>query len=226
MKFLEDNIYMKRIKYFNLYVIKGVDGDILIDTGFIGMKRKIKKYLDKFNIKLIVLTHAHVDHSWNASYLKKLYNCKILMSREDIVNIDNSNINSKPSLKRYKAWTKLMNKGMKLLKQKEFTPDIIIDEDTSITACGINLDIINLKGHTNGSIGVLYKNNLFAGDSLVNRKRTHSQIAFQNQNNECAIKSFRKIIDLNPKMIYVGHDKPIDNDKLMISYERIFNNYY
>ena len=74
MKFLEDNIYMKRIKYFNLYVIKGVDGDILIDTGFIGMKRKIKKYLDKFNIKLIVLTHAHVDHSWNASYLKKLYN--------------------------------------------------------------------------------------------------------------------------------------------------------
>ena len=70
------------------------------------------------------------------------------------------------------------------------------------------------------------KNNLFAGDSLVNRKRTHSQIAFQNQNNECAIKSFRKIIELNPKMIYVGHDKPISNDKLMISYERIFNNYY
>ena len=27
-------------------------------------------------------------------------------------------------------------------------------------------------------------------------------------------------------MIYVGHDKPIDNDKLMISYEREFNNYY
>ena len=37
-----DNIYIKRIGYFNLYVIKGKDGDILIDTGFICMKRIIK----------------------------------------------------------------------------------------------------------------------------------------------------------------------------------------
>ena len=37
-----DNIYVKRIGYFNLYVIKGKDGDILIDTGFICMKRIIK----------------------------------------------------------------------------------------------------------------------------------------------------------------------------------------
>ena len=34
-----DNIYMKKFLYFNIYVIKGIDGDILIDTGFIGMKK-------------------------------------------------------------------------------------------------------------------------------------------------------------------------------------------
>ena len=27
-----DNIYIKRFKYFNVYVIKGIDGDILIDS--------------------------------------------------------------------------------------------------------------------------------------------------------------------------------------------------
>lgn len=37
-----NNIYMKRFIYFNLYVIKGIDGDILIDTGFIGIKRNLK----------------------------------------------------------------------------------------------------------------------------------------------------------------------------------------
>ena len=226
MKKIDNNIYMKKLNYFNVYVIKGKDGDILIDTGFIGMKKRLKRYLDKFNIKLIILTHAHVDHAWNASYLKDRYNCEILMGKDDLINIDNSNVKSKPSMNRYKLWSSLMNKGMNLLKQNEFEPDILVDKDTEFDLYGLNFKIINLKGHTNGSIGILYNNKLFAGDSLVNRKRNYVQIAYQNQNNESATNTFKKIIDLNPEMIYIGHDKPINNDKLMISYEREFNNYY
>ena len=89
-----ENIYIKRFCYFNLYVIKGKNGDILIDTGFIGMKRNLKKWLYQFNIKLVILTHAHVDHIWNASYVKELYNCKIAISENDIDNIDNTKIKS------------------------------------------------------------------------------------------------------------------------------------
>lgn len=226
MKKIDENIYMKRLNYFNVYVIKGKDGDILIDTGFIGMKKRLKRYLDKFNIKLIILTHAHVDHAWNASYLKERYNCEILMGKDDLINIDNSNIKSKPSMNRYKIWSSLMNKGMNILKQNKFEPDILVDKDTEFNLYGLNFKIINLKGHTNGSIGILYNNKLFAGDSLVNRKRNYVQIAYQNQNNESATNTFKKIIDINPEMIYIGHDKPINNDKLMISYEREFNNYY
>ena len=226
MKKIDENIYMKRLNYFNVYVIKGKDGDILIDTGFIGMKKRLKRYLDKFNIKLIILTHAHVDHAWNASYLKERYNCEILMGKDDLINIDNSNIKSKPSMNRYKIWSSLMNKGMNILKQNKFEPDILVDKDTEFNLYGLNFKIINLKGHTNGSIGILYNNKLFAGDSLVNRNRNYVQIAYQNQNNESATNTFKKIIDINPEMIYIGHDKPINNDKLMISYEREFNNYY
>ena len=198
MKKIDNNIYMKRLNYFNVYVIKGKDGDILIDTGFIGMKKRLKRYLDKFNIKLIILTHAHVDHAWNASYLKDRYNCEILMGKDDLINIDNSNVKSKPSMNKYKLWSSLMNKGMNILKQNEFEPDILVDKDTEFDLYGLNFKIINLKGHTNGSIGILYNNKLFAGDSLVNRKRNYVQIAYQNQNNESATNTFKKIIDLNP----------------------------
>ena len=43
MEKIYDNIYMKKFIYFNLYIIKGNDGDILIDTGFIGIRRNLKK---------------------------------------------------------------------------------------------------------------------------------------------------------------------------------------
>ena len=68
MEKIIDNIHIKRIGYFNLYLIKGNDGDILIDTGFICIKKLLKKWLDNHNLKLIILTHAHVDHIWNVAY--------------------------------------------------------------------------------------------------------------------------------------------------------------
>ena len=215
MKKIDENIYMKRLNYFNVYVIKGKDGEILKDTGFIGMKRRLQRFLDKFDIKLIILTHAHVDHSWNAKYLKERYNCEILMGKDDLINIDNSNVKSKPSMNKYKLWTKLLNKGMNIFKQEEFEPDILVEEDTEFNQYGLNFKVINLTGHTNGSIGILYNNKLFAGDSLVNRKRNYVQIAFQNQNIKKAIKSSKKIMRLNPKMVFFGHDKEVSLEKLL-----------
>lgn len=209
-----ENIYIKRFLYFNLYVIKGKNGDILIDTGFIGMKKPIKKWLDNFNIKLVILTHAHIDHTWNTSYIKKLYNCDIAMSRQDIENIDNKHIHSTPSKKCYRAWTKLMNFGMKKFTPSSFNVDIPLRDNQIIRRYGIKLKIVYLPGHTNGSIGILYKNYLFAGDALVNRKK-YPEIAYQNQNNEEAKKTYQKILEISPEVIFIGHDKAITIDKFL-----------
>ena len=204
------NVYMKRFIYFNLYVIKGENGDILIDTGFIGMRKKLKKWLDKFNIKLVILTHAHVDHIWNAAYIRNLYNCKIAISENDIKNIGNTELYSSASKEKYENWTKLMHFGMKKFIPEKFVIDIILKNNQIIDEFGINLKIISLKGHTDGSIGILYKNYLFAGDALVNRHKK-PEIAYQNQNNEEAKKSYKKIIDLSPEIIFIGHDEEIVN---------------
>ncbi len=212
------NIYIKRLLYFNIYVIKGKNGDILIDTGFIHMKRRLKKWLDKFNIKLIILTHVHVDHSWNASYLKKLYNCEIAIGKLDKNNIDNRNIKTKPLSKKYKLWTKIMSSGMKLFVPKKYQVDRLLTDNQEINEYGIKLKIINLPGHTNGSIGIKYKDYLFVGDALVNRGKKVS-VAYQNQNNEDAYTSVNKILKENPKIIFVGHDKEITKEKLIKSFK-------
>lgn len=208
-----ENIYIKRFYYFNLYVIKGKNGDILIDTGFIGMSKKIKRWLDQFNIKLVILTHAHIDHTWNAAYIKKIYNCKIAISKNDIENIDNSKIHSQPSSEIHKRWTKIMNWGMKKFVPKDFKIDYLLRNNQKIKKYGIELEITELPGHTDGSIGIIYKNYLFAGDALVNRRR-HPQIAYQNQNTKAALKTYEKILRISPEIIFVGHDREITLSEL------------
>lgn len=210
-----ENIYCKRFLYFNVYVIKGEKGDILIDTGFIGMRKQLKKWLDNFNIKLVILTHAHVDHVWNASYVKKIYNSKIALGYKDIENLDNTKINSTASKKSYEQWTKLMNYGMKKFIPEKFDIDIQLKDNQIINEYGPELKIVELPGHTNGSIGIIYKDYLFAGDALVYRKK-YPEIAYQNQNNQSAKETYKKIVNLSSKMIFLGHDKPIPKDKLKL----------
>ena len=106
-----------------------------------------------------------------------------------------------------------MNWGMKKFVPKDFDIDIILKDNKRIRRYGIDLKIINLPGHTNGSIGIIYKNYLFAGDALVNRKK-HPQIAYQNQNNEQALETYKKIINLSPEIIFIGHDKEITLNEL------------
>jgi len=218
-----ENIYMKKFGYFNLYIIKGENGDILIDTGFIGIQTKLKKWLDKFNVKLIILTHAHIDHTWNTAYIQRTYNCEIAISKLDIINLDNRNIKTYPSSKKHKNWTKLMSLGMKKFISPKFDVDVQLNNNQIINKYGIELKILSLPGHTNGSIGILYKDYLFAGDSLVYRKK-YPEIAYQNQNTKEAVKSFDKIYNLKPKIIFIGHDKPIPFNKLKKIYPPIDSN--
>ena len=221
MEKIFDNVYMKRFFYFNVYVIKGKCGDILIDTGFICMRKSLKKWLDSFNIKLIILTHAHIDHTWNVAYLKKIYNCDVAIGCLDFENIDNSKIKSQASKRRYKLWTKLMNWGMRKFVPEKFVVDITLKDNQIINKYGIKLRVVNLSGHTRGSIGIIYKDYLFAGDALVNRSINHVDTAYQNQDNESAKESGLKILEISSKVIFVGHDREIYLDKLKKSIDYI-----
>ena len=91
--------------------------------------------------------------------------------------------------------------------------DLKLNNNQIIKKYGLQLKIISLPGHTNGSIGIIYKDYLFAGDALVNRKK-HPQIAYQNQDNREALNSYYKITELSPKIIFIGHDKKITIDNL------------
>ena len=197
---------------------------ILIDIGTSSLyvEKSLKSIgVEPSNIDIVLITHAHVDHIWNVAYLKKLYNCEIAIGKLDVENINNREISSTPSNNRHKYWTKLMHFGMKKFIPKAFDIDYELEDKQIIKKYGLKLKIVSLPGHTVGSIGIVYKDYLFCGDALVNRKIRKVEIAYQNQNNDSAIDSVLKIIELNPKLIFIGHDKEITNTKLEKSFSNL-----
>lgn len=143
----------------NAYLIKGETGLILIDTGLPGTESSILKILQKHNlkmsdIKLIVITHAHVDHAGNASRLRDLTGAPIIAHRGDLVHYERQED------------MKFCSTGLAgdifyklpLIHQPytPFTPDILLDGDGqfSLTPYGINGTIIPTIGHTAGSLSI------------------------------------------------------------------------
>ena len=114
-----------------------------------------------------------------------------------------------------------MNYGMKKIKVKKFRVDKYLKNGDVINKYGLDLEIISLPGHTKGSIGIKYKEYLFCGDALVNRKINKVEIAYQNQNNNLSTLTATKILSLNPKIIFPGHDNYIRNKKMKKSFNRI-----
>jgi endoribonuclease LACTB2 len=55
-------------------------GDLLIDTGPKKARREITEFADHMKPKMIVLTHAHEDHSGNANWLSERFEIPVIMS--------------------------------------------------------------------------------------------------------------------------------------------------
>jgi len=72
----------------NCFLILGAEGCVLVDTGLPGSESKIGNVLEKNglsfkDIKLIVITHAHVDHAGSAARMRELSGAPIVAHEGD-----------------------------------------------------------------------------------------------------------------------------------------------
>ena len=67
------------------YIIRGAEGDLLVDTGFYMNRRALLQWLSVYSVKWIFLTHAHPDHDWNAAAVAQKTGAKILLHEADVL---------------------------------------------------------------------------------------------------------------------------------------------
>ena len=196
----------------NVYILSQGENAILIDTATRKDRQKILRACGGKNIRLIALTHGHYDHAQNAAFLSRALGAPIAMHPADAPLIENMLAEPLES----PFWTgKIMLWFMKLAKGKfprsePFGIDVELREGFSFEAYGVGARVIELPGHTRGSIGIVTPEGLLAGDALTNLFPPAGKAALYSDE-AAMLASAAKASALGDIMVYFGHGEPAGN---------------
>ena len=195
----------------NCYIIENGNNGILVDTGKREFADKVLEQCRAYNVKLIILTHAHFDHAENAAQISDAFGIPIGMSELDRDLILSNN--AQPLFAKSFLGKIVLAASMKDFSKRtmpQFKPDILLSESDSLSEYGIDARIIALPGHTKGSIGIdVDKKHLIVGDALMNM--FYPTVSMLYNDREQMLESARKISDIGGRTIYFGHGKPVPN---------------
>jgi hydroxyacylglutathione hydrolase len=192
----------------NVYLISS-DNIMLIDTGMPHNAQNILKYVsenlnrDPSEIKTIVITHHHIDHTGSLYELKNITKAKVAVHKKDAKYVSGQ---KNPSSSKFLS---ILFKIIGLFfRSKPVDPDIILQENDEIEG----YSVVHTPGHTPGSI-CLYnpeKNIIFVGDALrfVKGKIEGPPARFTPEP-QIARDSIGKISKLNFDVMLSGHGQPL-----------------
>ena len=193
----------------NCYLVSDGKAAFLVDTSSGKSLPKVLEECSKYDMKLIVLTHPHFDHAENAADIAKKFHIPVAYHQADDEIFDN--YESQP-LKSYGAVGFVVLKlSLKQLSQtKVARPDdtFFVKEGDTLEAFGFpEAKILELPGHTRGSIGVLVSDSeLIVGDALDNWIRPGVGHLYYDL--DVQRRTAQRIRDLHASKIYYGHGKP------------------
>lgn len=190
----------------NCYLIKLGRAYALIDTGTALDKdflTKLQAIAPLNQIEIVILTHGHYDHIGHAAKLQKEYGSKIVIHQKDFDKAANGTMDFPKARGLFSNC--IRNTTMKEMEHAKFIPfnaDIVIRSQEQLVHYP-QIQIVELPGHTPGSIGVMLDGNLFVGDLMMNMPvPTKSWFA---EDFDILAKNIKKIKELNIQRIYPGH---------------------
>ena len=197
----------------NCYVVTNGREAILVDTASGPHIDKVTEVCDRFEMKLIVLTHVHFDHAENAAALSKRYDIPVAIHPLDEELFENFDYQPlKPSGIVGRVVLGLSKKPLRETKVERPEKLIYIQDGDDLGSYGIPAKVIGLPGHTKGSIGLdVAEKYLFVGDELDNW--LFPGIGHLYHDPETLRASAEKVRSLGDRIICYGHGKPTKNGK-------------
>ncbi len=184
----------------SIYVVEGETAAIVIDTGYgcLNLKATLREITQKPLI--VVCTHGHIDHAFGAHYFDKAY-----------ISIEDKHLYEEHRNLKFVLKNDMMNQYNLTEKEAqswcESTANLeFIKPGKTFDIGGNVLEVISLKGHTAGSIGLLDRKHriLFSGDGVISHvwmQLEESTTLSEYLKTIKAVKSYCNDFDT----IYMGH---------------------
>lgn len=177
-----------------------INDTILVDTGINvhGLIEALENEIDIKNIKLIILTHCHFDHSCAARKIAEKSGAKIAIHTADAAGLYDENLSAAVAFGK---------------DVPAFEPDILLNDGEKIEIGNDEiLEVIHTPGHTPGCI-CLYEpksKSLFSGDTVFpNGSIGRSDLP--GGDSSILTESIKKLTQLNVEVMYPGHGDSTSN---------------
>jgi glyoxylase-like metal-dependent hydrolase (beta-lactamase superfamily II) len=205
----------------NAFLIKGTR-PVLVDTGLPGSAPKIlaalqKEGLNPWDLALIIITHAHLDHTGSAAALAGATGAPVLVHAGEADYLSTgASAPARPNALLGHLLGLMIGKHAPA-PELAIKPVIRVDAPYRLDAFGIDGEIIPTPGHTHGSVSVLLATGeCIAGDLVMGMFPVHTpRLPVFAEDLEAAKTSIRTLLDRNPSVIYAGHGGPFSPGQVL-----------
>jgi glyoxylase-like metal-dependent hydrolase (beta-lactamase superfamily II) len=202
------------------YLLETPIGIIAIDTGYPGGFPKYKKRFEKLfplgELKFIVLTHHHDDHSGFLNELIEATDAQVILHPAAIPLLASGKNDMPPG----SGYSSVPAKLFGVFKKDFSFPPVVIPENRIITVdneeqqpfedLNLPIKILQLPGHTSDHIGLFLRDSgiIFCGDAAMNAVISVARHTIWIDDKAEFGRSWDKMISYKATKIYPAHGSP------------------
>jgi glyoxylase-like metal-dependent hydrolase (beta-lactamase superfamily II) len=201
-------VHSLRLGLGRAYLLEHDSGVVLIDSGSPGHERQVMRLLERLgrpDLRLIFITHAHLDHYGSAAALRRISGAPVAIHRLDAVDMAQARTN----VGKARSFGHLLRVSIPLaealLRLEPTQADFLLDDGDDLGIAGVKARVLHAPGHTAGSACLIVQDSLaFAGDLILTTGYPRIQ-QFLAQDWSLIPSSVRRLQALRPEWVYPGH---------------------
>lgn len=202
------------------YLLESERGLFLIDAGspgYEGVPLDFMRSLGREDLKLIFITHAHLDHYGSAAALRRSTGADVVIHREDSIFMTRGETPLGSVRGRGYLVKTLFPLITKLVKLEPTPPDLLLEDGDLLKDYGLDGCVVHTPGHTPGSSCLFIERRrlAFSGDLVTNSGLPRVQRFYAHDWSKIS-GSLAHLQALKPHWTYPGHGNlPIDMGSLL-----------